>query len=55
MGCLSPISLVKGNSVLFQKRAKLILKRNLGMMFREKCVDLPANILVGQKRKSLTG
>jgi len=133
------VSLVKGNSVLFQKRAKLILKRNLGMMFRlvsdvgahgfnircahgkspvsrlpgkfcnmrktlldpkvgtsleffhqiglrnaatqldqnvdmignstdqngraiqlfcdssEKCVDLPANILVGQKRKSLTG
>jgi len=31
------VSLVKGNSVLFQKRTKLILKRNLGMVFRLVC------------------
>ena len=31
------VSLVKGNSVFFQKRTKLILKRNLGMVFRLVC------------------
>ncbi len=31
------VSFVKGNAVLFQKRTKLILKRNPGMVFRLVC------------------
>ena len=36
------VLLVEGNSVLFQKRSKLILKGNLGMVFRLVC-DVGAN------------